>query len=95
VCSHSSRDGGDAPEPDPPSVAGAIRVRPRFGGALVGNEARRRDSPPTQEPDSPLQIRFLRAVELIAAPLEMLAARLPSSSAANPSGTTCITGDMG
>ena len=70
------------------------RLRGRFasgrglGGALVGNEVRRPGLAPHARTGPPLQIRFLRAVELIAAPLEMLAARLPSSSAASPSGTT-------
>ena len=70
------------------------RLRGRFasgrglGGALVGNEVRRPGLAPHARTGPPLQIRFLRAVELIAAPLEMLAARLPSSSTASPSGTT-------
>jgi hypothetical protein len=68
----------------PPSRT-PLRLRGRFAsgrGLEAPSSKMKHDTgtrPPTQEPDSPLQIRFLRAVELIAAPLEMLAARLPSS----------------
>lgn len=70
----SPGSGGDAPEPNPPSVTGAIRVRRGVRGALL--EMKHDGSAPRKTRIPPF-IRFLCCpVELIAVAMEMLADRL-------------------